>query len=643
MRPPLRFILGLHLHQPVGNFDHVFRQHVEDVYAPLLEKLEQTNLFPVVLHVSGPLLEWLAAHEPAWLDRLAGHVREGRIELLLAGFYEPILASLTRRDRIEQVAWMREWLAERFGTEAESLWLTERVWEPDLVADLADADVRAVLVDDRHFLVSGFSREQLHTWYLTEHDCRRLAVFPIDERLRYLVPFRPPEETAAYLRELHAAGQPLALLADDGEKFGGWPGTKEWVYEKGWFDGFASQVNALVHEGIVQLSTLRGALEHVPSGGLAYLPSASYREMEGWSLPAEPQNALHQLEQGAGEERLAGVEGALLRGGHWKHFLVKYPEANRLHKMAAALSALCHRRGDPAAPRRAVARAQCNDAYWHGVFGGLYLPHLRGALWAELAHAEALLRDGEPIAWEVLDLDADGHDEIWVHSAHCSVLVAPARGGAIEVCTRFAERRNLADTLTRRREAYHALDSEATATAHPTDDRGMPSIHHIESGLRLDALPPLDPHDRALFVERLHPAGTITPLLERGDAPVVRSWAREPMAADIEREGDVVLVRLSARDGSLVKELRIGARGSVDVSFRWARGLTDLGWFSTEISLASPAAVVSEPAAQLVVYAIETTAKSEKGLDRTVQGECFTLLWNAEAGAAEVHLAAPAD
>jgi hypothetical protein len=53
--------------------------------------------------------------------------------------------------------------------------------------------------------------------------------------------------------------------------------------------------------------------------------------------------------------------------------------------------------------------------------------------------------------------------------------------------------------------------------------------------------------------------------------------------------------------------------------------------------------VVAEPAAQLVVYAIETTAKSEKGLDRTVQGECFTLLWNAEAGVAAVHLAAPAD
>ena len=68
------------------------------------------------------------------------------------------------------------------------------------------------------------ARDQLHTWYLTESDGKRVGVFPIDERLRYLIPFRPPEETAEYLRGLNRAGHAMALLADDGEKFGGWPG-----------------------------------------------------------------------------------------------------------------------------------------------------------------------------------------------------------------------------------------------------------------------------------------------------------------------------------------------------------------------------------------------------------------------------------
>jgi len=36
------------------------------------------------------------------------------------------------------------------------------VWQPELAADLAEAGVEYVLVDDRHFLVSGFRHDELH-------------------------------------------------------------------------------------------------------------------------------------------------------------------------------------------------------------------------------------------------------------------------------------------------------------------------------------------------------------------------------------------------------------------------------------------------------------------------------------------------
>ena len=103
---PIRFAFGLHLHQPVGNFDHVFAQHVEDVYRPLVDSLAGREFLPVVLHLSGPLLEWLEGHETGYLDRVGRLVADGRIELLLAGFYEPVLASLPRADRIEQIQWI---------------------------------------------------------------------------------------------------------------------------------------------------------------------------------------------------------------------------------------------------------------------------------------------------------------------------------------------------------------------------------------------------------------------------------------------------------------------------------------------------------------------------------------------------------
>src|SRR3712207_4374161 len=105
-------------------------------------------------------MEWLEQHDSEYLDQLGRLVSNRKIELLLAGFYEPVLASLPREDRVEQIQWMREAIHRRFGVDARGLWLTERVWEPELAADLAAAGVRYALVDDRHFLVSGFASEQ---------------------------------------------------------------------------------------------------------------------------------------------------------------------------------------------------------------------------------------------------------------------------------------------------------------------------------------------------------------------------------------------------------------------------------------------------------------------------------------------------
>ena len=81
---PIRFAFGLHLHQPVGNFDHVFAQHVDDVYRPVLDALADREFLPAIFHLSGPLLEWLEQHEPAYLDRLGRLAADGQIELLLA-------------------------------------------------------------------------------------------------------------------------------------------------------------------------------------------------------------------------------------------------------------------------------------------------------------------------------------------------------------------------------------------------------------------------------------------------------------------------------------------------------------------------------------------------------------------------------
>jgi alpha-amylase len=638
---PIRFVFGLHLHQPVGNFDHVFEQHVRDVYRPILSRLSERGFLPLVLHLSGPLLEWLEQHDSSYLDLLGRHVADRKVELLLAGFYEPVLASLHRADRVEQIQWMRDAVRHRFGVDARGLWLTERVWEPELAADLSDAGVRYALVDDRHFLVTGFESRQLHTPYWTESDGKRVALFPIDERLRYLIPFRPPEETAAYLQELRGSGHRLAVLADDGEKFGGWPGTREWVYERGWLARFTGTIAGLVDAGEVQLSTLSDALDQVPSGGIAYLPTASYREMEGWSLPPDAAMRLIRLEGFLGEERVAGPEGALIRGAHWRNFLTKYSESNRMHKKMQALSLLCRERGDPPAARRAIGRAQCNDAYWHGVFGGLYLPHLREAIWKNLARAEAELRRGEGLALEVLDLDADGHDEIWVHSDQFSAVLSPRRGAAVEEYTLFASGINYANTLTRRREAYHDTALEEQAQAEARANGGAPSIHDIEEGIRLSERPAVDAEPRALFLERVLPNQLSLNEYSGGSYRPARSWTQVPCSFRIERQHDTIAIVCSfAGEAALEKRIEFAGDGAIAVSYQWdlSIGLPD-DWFAPELSIYAPLGIRTDPAAEVWTFPIETVAKSERGLDRTRQGDSLTLRWPVRLGEARVELA----
>ena len=122
------------------------------------------------------------------VDRLAALVRYGRVEIVGGAFYEPILTMIPQRDRVGQIMRYADWLADRFGTPINGMWIPERVWEQSLTSDLADAGVRYTLLDDFHFKNAGLTEDQLHGYYITEDDTKLVAVFPGSERLRYLIP-----------------------------------------------------------------------------------------------------------------------------------------------------------------------------------------------------------------------------------------------------------------------------------------------------------------------------------------------------------------------------------------------------------------------------------------------------------------------
>ena len=99
MSHPLRLILAIHNHQPIGNFEGVFEQAYQESYLPFLDVFDQYDSLRIALHTSGSLMEWLDARHPEYVDRLAGLVASGRIEILGGPFFEPILTMISPRDR----------------------------------------------------------------------------------------------------------------------------------------------------------------------------------------------------------------------------------------------------------------------------------------------------------------------------------------------------------------------------------------------------------------------------------------------------------------------------------------------------------------------------------------------------------------
>ncbi|MBN2207045.1 MAG: DUF1925 domain-containing protein, partial [Candidatus Aminicenantes bacterium] len=432
----LSFLFAVHNHQPVGNFDDVFERAFADCYRPFLRTVADYPLFKFALHFSGPLWDRLKEKERDSWDLIERMTDRGQLELLGGGYYEPILAVIPERDRAGQVARLSDFLEAHFGRRPRGVWMAERVWEPHLAATLARQGIDYTLLDEEHFRMAGI--DNIHAHYITEDEGLALRLFPIDKTLRYLIPFRPLEEVRAALEGI-AAGGGTAILGDDGEKFGLWPGTKSWVYEEGWLRRFLEFVEK---EGI-RTRTFSDYLDETAPAGRVYLPPASYEEMMEWALEPAAAATFKALKDGS-----PSAARRFLRGGFFREFFLKYPEADRLHKRMLGVSAEVARHPEADEARTELYKSQCNDPYWHGVFGGLYLPHLRGAAYRHLIAAEARLPMGR--GWQTRDIDLDGRNELVWRGPLFQVALDPDRGGSLTECDFLPEARNLSDVLSRR-------------------------------------------------------------------------------------------------------------------------------------------------------------------------------------------------
>lgn len=463
-----QLVLLIHAHQPVGNFDDVMERAYAQSYAPFVEVLARHPGIRVGLHFTGSLLEWIERAHPEYFGELRTLVKRGQVEMVGGGFYEPILVAIPPQDRHEQITRLADYIETHFGKRPRGAWIAERVWEPQLPSSLAPFGVEYTLVDDNHFLGAGFELNQLYGYYLAEDQGHTVKVLPGLKSFRYLIPFREPDETIQLLRAA-AAEHPggFAAMGDDLEKFGIWPGTNDLCYRNGWLERFFGALDQ--NQEWLDTTTPGAAVaSHAPLGR-ADLPAASYTEMMEWSLRTPARNRYHAL-----ITEFVSRPDALpfVRGGIWRNFFTKYSESNLLHKKMLHVSRKVHaldhsRRQDPAflkareEARTLMLRGQCNDPYWHGVFGGLYAPHLRTALWRSLAEAESI---ADRLAHRAhhyedavkLDFDADGHEEIYFTSDRYAALLSPQDGATISAIECRQSHATLINSLERRPEAYHA-------------------------------------------------------------------------------------------------------------------------------------------------------------------------------------------
>ena len=558
MRHPVRLILALHNHQPVGNFDHVFEQAYVDSYRPFLDVFARYPNLKIALHTSGSLMEWLDQRHPEYVDQLAELVRLGRIEILGGPFYEPILAMIPSRDRIGQITAYRRWLKERLGADVRGMWVPERVWESGFTADVVDAGIEYTVLDDFHFKCAGVEDERLFGYMVTEDEGRVLSVFPGSERLRYLIPFADPKATIDYLAELsHRHHDAVAVFGDDGEKFGTWPNTKKHVYEDGWlvrfFDALSAQADWL------HTTTFGETIDQVPPAGKVYIPDCSYREMTEWALPAqrlvEYETLSHQMHDDPRWQSLR----RFVRGGFWRNFRVKYPEADEMYARMMMVSRRLHDTWESGAvdrnleqAQRSLYRAQCNCGWWHGAFGGIYLPHLRNAIYHHLITADNLIdraagKNGPWVDAAADDYNFDGRQEVCLSNDKLLALIAPSMGGQLTELDVRSIGHNLGASFTRQAEAYHAKvrqgerqDHGACASIH---DRVVFKQAGLDQRLQYDA------YRRKSLIDLFFDADATLDAVARGAAPQRGDFVGGAYEARVRRKPQRIQVQLS-RDGS---------------------------------------------------------------------------------------------
>lgn len=492
-------LFGVHMHQPVDNFGDSVNEAIQLCYKPFFETMMKYPDFKFAVHSSGWLLDKIRVEHPDTFENMKSLTHNGSIEWIGAGYYEPVLSAIPSIDRRAQIKKMSAYISKYFGVKPKGLWLTERVWESALIPDLVASGIDYTVVDDYHFLSSGFDSAKMDGYYTTEESGLNIALFPIAKSLRYALPFYSVKRAVDTILECAKNENSAAIIFDDAEKFGLWPQTHAWVYEKKWLEGFVEAV--LANENII-IDHYSNYMKNNRSLGIAYLNNTSYFEMGEWSLRSKQTLAIEALKYQVGDDYFNDIGVSFIKGGIWKNFFIKYHESNYLHKRM-----LGHSLGQDSLDKNSLEslyKLQTNDVFWHGVFGGLYLPNLRDNAYKYLLEIEKSKAQKET-TFEILDIDRDGFNELKVLTQNLSLVFSTKFGGQMVEFGSLDTFFNWQNTLMRREEAYHDKILHPKEKIHISlqEEDEIATIHNesliIDDALRAELI--YDWHPKNSFID----------------------------------------------------------------------------------------------------------------------------------------------
>jgi hypothetical protein len=435
---PLELVLLLHLNLPSGSTRTECELAWENCFQPIIGALHHTPDARAGLVLAGELIEELQDHHPEAIEWIRGLVERGQVEVLATALYEPILPAIPERDAAGQINVHAGRIRTVFGVRPSGCWLPHGMWEPTFPRMLAAAGMKWAVIPDRHLEAVGEPKGQVNGVYRTEREGDVVALLPLDTRVQEIAAEVPVKQVLAHLRDRAKRGDRLVALGLYGSRFGLHPKSSP-KKDQSWFATLLAAI-CKAHRSVEPLLPSHAVALGIDRGR-TYLPSLA---PPGISVP-------------------------------WERFLVRYESANRLHKKMLRVSQLIGKldryvrddtaplRPDPTLveqARRYLYRAQSSPAYWHHTHAGLYDTGVRELAWKDVLRGEntALQAMGasDRLIVELADIDCDGANEILLFTAETAMVVNPSQGGAISELSIYSPARNLADTLSRVIEPYHA-------------------------------------------------------------------------------------------------------------------------------------------------------------------------------------------